>query len=195
MVAYCRSEAKGWQSSEQPIIHDFKKDGRILPACSQEIPVIMRVREMLICSSLFCFSACTAVGQVQALRAEINLAQTVVKNNEDVPVTATIRNTGTAAETLVVWSCSYPAQWRPDKATIKNQGVDCMQNVPGRVRLKPGETNTRRVHVRAELRSPDRQSITFRLGYGTDGYFGTAASAPKSPAIWSNPVTVHIVSK
>lgn len=155
----------------------------------------MRVREMLISSSLFCLSACTAVGQVQALRAEIDLTQTVVLNNEDLPVTATIRNTGTAEETLVVWSCSYPAQWRPDKPTIKNQGVDCMQNVPGRIRLKPGETYTRRVHLRAELRSPDRRSITFRLGYGTDAYFGTAELAPKSPAIWSNVVTVDIVSK
>lgn len=155
----------------------------------------MRIREVLISSSLLCLTACTAVGQFQALRAEIDVAHTVVRNNEDLPVTATIRNTGTAEEILLVWSCSYPAQWRPDKTAIKNQGVDCMQNVPGKVRLKPGEAYTRRVHVRAELTSPERRSITFRLGYGTDGYFGTAEPTPKSTAIWSNAVTVDIVSK
>jgi hypothetical protein len=155
----------------------------------------MRVGEI---SGLFllCFAAGAADGQAQALRAEIKLAQTVVKNDEDVLVTTTIRNTGAAKETLVVWTCSYPAQWRPGNPDVRANEVACQQNVPGKVKLRPGETFTRPVVVHVRLKAPElRQSVPFRLGYGTDAYFGTIEPAPKVPAIWSNAVTVRIVPK
>lgn len=129
------------------------------------------------------------------------MQQTAVQNNEDFPVTTTIRNTSDAEEMLVVWTCSYPSQWRPDNSIVKTQVIDCAKNVPTRVGLKPGETYASRMYVRVELKSPEqrqpeqRQSVTFRLGYGTDAYFGTIEPAPTSPAIWSNAVTVDVVSK
>ena len=145
---------------------------------------------------LLCFAASAADGQAQTLRAEIQLAQTVVKNDEDILITTTIRNTGAAEETLVVWTCSYPAQWRSDNPDVRVNQVACMQNVPGKVKLRPGETFTRPVHVHVAPKAPELpRSVPFRLGYGTDAYFGTIEPAPKVPVIWSNAVTVHIVPK
>jgi hypothetical protein len=150
---------------------------------------------MLAGSFLLCFGAGIADSQVHALTAEIKLAQSVVKNNEDFSVTTTIRNTGAAEETLVVWDCSYPSQWRPDSSIVKGEVIPCRQNVPGMVKLRPGETYTRPVLVHVELKTPEPgQSVTFRLGYGTWAYYGTIEPAPKSPAIWSNPVTVTVIS-
>jgi hypothetical protein len=156
----------------------------------------MHVRKMLAGFSLLCFAVGTADGRAQALSAEIKLAQTVVKNNEDISVTTTIRNTGAAEETLVVWTCSYPAQWRADNPDVRVYVIPCQQNVPEKLKLRPGESYARPVRVHVALKAPERcQSVTFRLGYGTDAYFGTIEPAPKSPAIWSNVVTVPVVLK
>jgi hypothetical protein len=156
----------------------------------------MRVREMLAGLFLLCFGAGAADGHTQALKAEIKLAQTVVKINDDLSVTTAIRNIGAVEETFVVWTCSYPSQWRADNPNVRGYVIPCQQNVPGNVKLRPGETFTRPVRVHVGLKTPERrQSVTFRLGYGTDAYFGTVEPAPKSPAIWSNAVTVTVVPK
>lgn len=156
----------------------------------------MCVRNLLAGSFLLCFAAGVSSSQVQALKAEIKLAQSVVKNNEYFSVTTTIRNTGSAEETLVVWDCSYPSQWRPDSPIIKGQVVACKQNVPGKLKLRPGETYTKPVLLYVELKSSEQvKSVTFRLGYGTSAFFGTIEPAPKSPAIWSNTVTVTVDPK
>jgi hypothetical protein len=83
----------------------------------------MCLRNLLAGSFLLCLAAAVANSQVQPLKAEIKLAQPVVKHNEYFSVTTTIRNTGSTEETFVVWDCSYPAQWRPDSPVIKAQVV------------------------------------------------------------------------
>jgi len=87
----------------------------------------MRVRKMLAGVFILCFAA---DGHAQALKAEIKLEQTVVNFNEDVSVTTTIRNTGAVEETLVVWTCSYPSQWRVDNPVVRVNEVACQQSVP-----------------------------------------------------------------
>ena len=129
-----------------------------------------------------------------SIKAEIKLAQPVVRNDEYFSVTTTIRNTGAHEETLVVWTCSYPSQWRPDSPIVKVLGIPCKQNVPGKVKLRPGEAYTKPVRVYLKL-PEQRESVTFRLGYGTWAYFGTIEPAPKLPAIWSNALTVPVVLK
>ena len=156
----------------------------------------MRLRKTFALWFLAGFTASAAGGQLQPLRAEIKLSQTVVKNNEDFSVTATIRNTGTHEEMLEVWTRSYPSQWRADSPAVKTNATDCLQNSAGMVPLSPGKTYTRQVSVHLAVKdSGGRQLVTFRLGYGTDPYFGTIEPAPKSPAIWSNAVTVSVVSE
>lgn len=156
----------------------------------------MCVRNLLVGLFLLCCTVAVASGQAQALKAEIKLSQPVVKDNEYFSATTTIRNTGSAEETFVVWDCSYPSQWRPDNPIIKAQAIPCRQNVPGKVKLRPGETYTKPVLLYAKLKSSEHvQSVTFRLGYGTWAYFGTIEPTPKSPAIWSNTVTVTVDPK
>ena len=85
--------------------------------------------------------------------------------------------------------------WRADNPDVSVCVIPCRQNVSGKVKLRPGETLTRPVLVHVALKAPDRrQSVPFRLGFGTDAFFGTIEPAPKAPAIWSKAVTARVAS-
>jgi D-lyxose ketol-isomerase len=70
--------------------------------------------------------------------------------------------------------CSYPAQWTSDNAAVQVDGVACLQNARGEIKLKPGESYTRSllVHVQLAFDQIRQKEVTFRLGYGVHAYFG-----------------------
>jgi hypothetical protein len=118
-----------------------------------------------------------------------------VKNSETVFVTISIRNTGALLQKLVVMTCSFPDQWIFDSPVVHGMEVNCLQNVPGKVRLNPGEAFTSKVpvHVQLSAMHSARESVTFRMGYGSDPWFGAQKYPPKVPPLfWSNAITVTV---
>jgi hypothetical protein len=150
------------------------------------------VTYLFILSSIASIECCSA----QTFRAEISVAKTVVKNNEGFPVVIGVRNIGSVDQSLLVWDCSYPAQWLPDNSAL-HVDVACLQNSREEIKLKPGQTYRRTVsfYVRLAGDGANRKEVTFRLGYGPDAYFGTHEStSQKVPLFWSNAVTVVVAS-
>jgi len=133
-------------------------------------------------------------GQSKYLRAEIALTRTVVKNDETVAVATVVRNAGSTEQSLTVWDCSYQAQWTSDNPAVRVDDVACMQNVAGKIRLKPGGSYRRSlsVHVHLDSSQMDEKAVTFRLGYGPYAYFTDQSAGPRTPLFWSNPVTVTV---
>jgi hypothetical protein len=131
-----------------------------------------------------------AYGQHLPMTVEIGVAQSSVKNNEEFPVSTTVRNVGRDAQSLQIWSCSYPEQWTRDNPAVHIPGAACKKNDVIRVRLKPGEayeeTLSIGIGVTAEHRS--QKSITFRLGFVPANPEKTGAASP----IWSNAITVKV---
>ena len=133
--------------------------------------------------------------RIPSWKAEIKVAPAEVRNNENVLVATSIRNTGALLQKLVVWTCSFPDQWITDSPAVHSIGMNCMQNVPGKVRLKPGEAFTTNVLMHVELNAMHRarESVTFRMGYGSGAYFQDQKYPPKYPPLfWSNAITVTV---
>lgn len=152
----------------------------------------MTVTYLFLLSSIIASIACCSA---QTFRAEISVAKTVVKNNEGFPVVIEVRNNGSVDQSLLVWDCSYPAQWLPDNSAL-HVNVACLQNSREEITLKPGQTYRRTVSFYIWLTGDgdDRKAVTFRLGYGPDAYFGTHEStSPKVPLFWSNAARVTVI--
>jgi hypothetical protein len=149
------------------------------------------VMYLFLLSSIASIACCSA----QTFRAEISVAKTVVKNNEGFPVVIGVRNIGSVDQSLLVWDCSYPAQWLPDNSAL-HVNVACLRNSREEITLKPGQTYRRTVsfYIRLTGDGDDVKEVTFRLGYGPDAYFGTHESnSPKVPLFWSNAARVTVI--
>jgi hypothetical protein len=123
------------------------------------------------------------------LKVEISLADKVaIVTGDQLLVLTTIKNEGSAEQTIGVWSCSYPRQWESDNAQIQVPDVPCKKNDVFEVRLGSGQSYTRNLMVRIRpAQSKDISSaVTFRLGFKP---FIARRSSPIP--IWSNPITVH----
>lgn len=138
----------------------------------------------------------TANGIGQSFRAEIKLTQTEVGNNETFLVDTAIRNIGTKEQSLEILPCTYPMQWVADNPHVFVDRVSCLKNSRIAVTLKPNEAYEQRVPVHVELKphADGHKKVTFRLGYGTKTPMGVWKPWPDIPPIWSNPVTVTVVS-
>jgi hypothetical protein len=140
---------------------------------------------------LFCFGGLAVFGQSSPLKAEIVLVKTTVKNNTDFYVKTVLRNTGDSEQSLEVLYCCYSVQWASNNPSVH---VDCdeacMNNSPGIIKLKPGQTYEKKVPVHVELRaeSKDYELVTFRLGFQPASYrLKTDISR-----IWSNALMVSV---
>lgn len=145
-------------------------------------------RNALLMVMLF-FAGMAAYGQDLPIRVEINVAQLTVKNNQEFPVSTTIRNVGRAELSLQIGSCSYPRQWIADNPAIRVASGYCMKDSITRVTLRSGEAYQRvfsmYVGVAAEQRN--QKSVTFRLG------FEPADRGKGTSPIWSNPLTLNVI--
>jgi hypothetical protein len=118
------------------------------------------------------------------------VTQTVIKNNEIFSVDTVIRNAGSVEQSVTVWTCSYPSQWKADNPAVHVNDVACMQNVPSPVKLKAGGTYRRSVSIHVQLADDKTagKQVIFRLAYTEHAYFLT-----NKPLLWSNPVTVTVM--
>lgn len=133
--------------------------------------------------------------RVPSWKAEIAVTPAEVRNNETIIVAISIRNTGALLQKLVVWTCSFQDQWITDTPAVHTIGMACQQNAPGKVRLQPGEVFTSKVPMHVELSAMHtaRETVTFRMGYGSDAWFGAQKYPSRVPPLfWSNPITVTI---
>jgi len=132
--------------------------------------------------------------QCQSLRADIKAAQTLVKSGETFRVGTAIRNAGTTEQTIIVFTCTWSDQWIVDNPAVDVNSNNCLSNVQEKIKLKPGEAyeNSLMVHIGPATDQSVRREMTFRLGFDTTGYFGTRK--PDQKVIWSNPVTVTVIS-
>jgi len=132
--------------------------------------------------------ATIAYSQGSPLTVEIQPAQSTVKNDQDFLVATTIRNVGRDEQSLQIWSCSYPTQWKADKPSVHLRQVPCKKNSLEHVILKPGEAYERTLSIRVGAANKDEQeSIAFRLGFEPAGDAASSVSL-----IWSNSVTVNV---
>ena len=140
--------------------------------------------------SMLCIAGLSAFGQVSPIEVEVKVVQAAVKENETFSVSTAIYNTGSVGEVLKVWTCSYPMQWKSNSPIVNVNEVPCLQNVPFKIRLKPGEAYERAVTARVELSAGKSltQSVTFRLGFQPATY----GTEPEPRRIWSNAVTVSV---
>ena len=148
-----------------------------------------RKREELLILMLF-FSGVAAYGKDLPMTVEIKVAQATVKNNEDFPVSTTIRNVDKDDQSLRIWSCSYPQQWTADNPAVHITNASCKKNDVILIRLKPGETYERmlsiQIVVAADLRA--QKSLVFRLRFEPVTSQKTGDFSP----VWSNSVTVSV---
>lgn len=146
---------------------------------------------------MLCFPGQVVSGQSQSLSAEIKPARAVVKNDETFSLATVVRNDGSTEQSLIVWDCSYQAQWTSDNPAVRLEDVACLQNVAGKVKLKPGSTYRRSLPVHVHLASSQlgRKEVTFRLGYGPHAYFRDQSGQSRNPLFWSNPVTVTVMGR
>jgi hypothetical protein len=143
---------------------------------------------------MLCFTEQVVSGQSQFPKAEIKLTRAVVKDDETFSVVIVVRNPGSTEQSLIVWDCSYQDQWTSDNPAVRVDDVACMQNVPEKIKLKPGDSYRRSLSVHVHLTSSqiDRKEVTFRLGYGPHAYSAGQNAEPKTPLFWSNAVTVTV---
>jgi len=146
---------------------------------------------------LFSSIAAQCSCQNQALRAEVNLAQTTVRSKEALRVVTTIYNVGETEQTVGIWTCSFPEQWRTDNSAVKVDSVDCWRNYVSKLKLKPGEKLQRSFSVHIEF--PDDQIgrivIRFRLGFRNAIPSEAAGPDVNPPPLWSNTVEVFLLGK
>lgn len=133
----------------------------------------------------------------KSLRVEIKLAQTEVRSKETFTVATAIYNTGETEQTVAIWSCAFPDQWRTDNAAVKVDPVDCDWNKVSKIELKPGEGFQRLLSVHIVL--PDDQisriEISFRLGFRNADPSGAGGHDVKPPTLWSNTLAVSVLGK
>jgi hypothetical protein len=146
-------------------------------------------RDALLIVMLF-FTGMAALSQDLPMRVEIRLAQSTVKNNEEFPISTTIRNVGRDEQLLQIWSCSYPQQWTADNPAVHITGASCKKNDVIRVRLKPGEVYERTVSIHIGFASDHRaqKSVAFRLGFEPITSEKTGITSP----IWSDGVRINV---
>jgi hypothetical protein len=152
----------------------------------------MRKIKVLISALLLCFAAVVAYSQDTSLKVEIKTLQTTVKYHKKFSVATIIRNVSKKEQSLVAWTCSYPAQWTSDNPSVRNPGILCAQNVRSKIQLKPGGTYERKLRFAMEPAAGMERdnSVTFRLGFeDATGYY---VPGSKIPLIWSNAVTVGV---
>jgi len=124
------------------------------------------------------------------LRVEIRLAQaqSTVKHKAPFSLSTIIRNVGTQAQSLQIWSCSYPQQWIADNPAVHIMGVSCKKNDLIRTTLKPQEAYERPLHVGIAAEHPAHGSLAFRLAFEPV----TSESSGTASPIWSNALTVVV---
>ncbi len=142
-------------------------------------------RALLICILL---TSIAVFGQAlsKSFLVEIRMAQSKIKNSEEVTVDTTIRNVSSDEQSLQVWSCSYPEQWITDNPLVHIAPVSCNKNYVVRVRLKPGKVYERTLSI--YIGATREKSTTFRLGFRPV----TSQKTGATPLIWSNPLKVNI---
>src|SRR5271167_4962264 len=82
------------------------------------------------------FAQVAAYSQDLPIRVEIKVAQLAVKNDDEFPVSTTIRNMSAEEQSLQIWSCSYPEQWTSDNPVVHITPASCDKNDVIFVRLK-----------------------------------------------------------
>jgi hypothetical protein len=146
-------------------------------------------RDALLIVMLF-FTGSAAYGQDLPTRVEISVVRSTVKNNEEFPVSTTIRNVGRDEQSLQIWSCSYPEQWTADNPDVHIIGAACRKNDVILVGLKPGDAyeRTLSIHIGIAAENRTQKSVTFRLGFESATSKKTDIASP----IWSNAITVNV---
>lgn len=133
-----------------------------------------------------------AYGQAAPISVSVRLVQSQVKNRAELLVATSIRNDGTAEQSLQVWSCSYPKQWRTDNPAIHIPDVPCKKNDLIRLKLKAGEVYERELslEIRLDAAGHAPPAVTFRLGLDASAVYEKPELA--SP-IWSNAITASLL--
>jgi len=144
-------------------------------------------RALILILVLF-FAGMATYGQDSPTRAEIKVAQSTVKNNEEFSVYTSIRNVGRDEQSVPLWSCSYPEQWTADNPAVHIAGAACKKNDVVQVRLKPGEAYERTLLVRIGAEHRAQRWVTFRLGFEPPDHEKTGTAS----RIWSNAITVNV---
>jgi hypothetical protein len=125
-----------------------------------------------------------------SLQIAIDLTQSTVGKDQDLPVATTIRNVGTTDQSLWIWSCSYPKHWVSDNASVRIKDVGCKKNFLSHVSLKPGEKYERvlSTHIHITDDKEHQKSLRFRLGFKPV----TSKITDVVPIIWSNVASIQI---
>jgi len=137
------------------------------------------------------FMGSPAYGLDAAVKVEIRVVQSPVKNNEEFPISTAIRNVGGGQQTLGIWSCSYPEQWTADNPAVHIAVAACNKNDVVTVKLKPGEAyeRTLSIHIETVAKHHEQKPITFRLGFQSASRMKTQ----DNPVVWSNALTVSVL--
>jgi hypothetical protein len=123
---------------------------------------------------------------------QVKTARTTVKNNEEISVSTSIRNTGETETRILVWACAFPSEWTVDKPWIDIYQPNCLAEDRVLINLKRGEVYRRVVQVYVRAVDVYQKEVTFRMGFGNRLFSEDQKHNSKAEAVWSNPVTLTV---
>ena len=128
----------------------------------------------------------------RSLSVQVKTTRTTVRNNEEISVSTSIRNTGETETRILVWACAFPSEWTVDNPSIDIDQPNCLAEDRTWINLKRGEEYRRVVEVYVRAVDVYQKEVTFRMGFGNRLFSEDQKHNSKAQAVWSNPVTLIV---
>ncbi|MEI8291059.1 MAG: hypothetical protein WCH99_16460 [Verrucomicrobiota bacterium] len=126
--------------------------------------------------------------------------KTRVQVMEPFKISIAVKNVSHTDQSFVVWSCSWPMNWKSSNPAVEWVGWSCAQNGAMKVNLASGESFKETLFgVEKEMRvaqSISTNKISFRMALHPGAAHRFGQSLPedeKGKLYWSNEVTIDLI--